>query len=373
MSASPFLKANPFSFKQSTRLNRPNNQLGYFQNHLISRRSYRTTSSIHQQEQSPSQQTQAQQPNAETFNAPNYPPQTDGVSGEEAGSPQFTVSRSEIEHFNKLGSTWWNEHGSFGLLHRMNPVRVRFLKERLLYDVSPSTSGSSAAEEPDETVENSHQFLAGKRVLDVGCGGGIFSEVLARLGAKVLGIDAAEDSVKAARLHAQSDPRLNPPSSPEPNLLYRHSSVESLLQSDNLQHRGHYDIVCAMEVIEHVENPAGFLTALAELTKPGGHIILSTISRTPLSRLLTITLAESNLPIIGVVPPGTHTYSKFVKPEELTDFFRGQLGWATSHERSDLEIRGSIYDPLAARWKLFPRDAFWGSWCNYFFGVKKPL
>lgn len=267
MSASPFLKVNPFSFIQSPRLNRPNNQLGYFKKHLIIRRSYRITGFIHQQDQSPFQQTQTQQLNAETSNTPTYPPQTNGVSGEEAGSSQFTVSRSEIEHFNKLGSTWWNEHGSFGLLHRMNPVRVRFLKERLLYDVSPSRSGSNAVEEPDETVENSHQFLAGKRVLDVGCGGGIFSEVLARLGAKVLGIDAAEDGVKAARLHAQSDPRLNPPSSPEPNLLYRHCSVESLLQSDNLKHRGHYDIVCAMEVIEHVENSAGFLTALAELTK----------------------------------------------------------------------------------------------------------
>ncbi|WAQ82496.1 hypothetical protein PtA15_2A813 [Puccinia triticina] len=252
---------------------------------------------------------------------------------QEPDSAQFTVSRSEIEHFNKLASTWWNEHGAFGLLHRMNPVRV----------------------------------------LDVGCGGGIFSEVLARLGAQVLGIDAAEDSIKAARLHAQSDPQLNPLSNPNPKLLYRHCSVESLLQSDNLHHHGRYDIVCAMEVIEHVENPAGFLTALAELTKPGGHIILSTISRTPLSKFLTITVAESNLPIVGIVPPGTHTYNKFIKPEELTEFFRGQLGWATSYERSDLETRGCTYDPLAARWKLFPRDAFWGQWCNYFFGVKKPL
>ncbi|OAV92679.1 hypothetical protein PTTG_07663 [Puccinia triticina 1-1 BBBD Race 1] len=292
---------------------------------------------------------------------------------QEPDSAQFTVSRSEIEHFNKLASTWWNEHGAFGLLHRMNPVRVQFIKERLLYDVSRIAESGSGEAESRSQGPASYDFLANKQVLDVGCGGGIFSEVLARLGAQVLGIDAAEDSIKAARLHAQSDPQLNPLSNPNPKLLYRHCSVESLLQSDNLHHHGRYDIVCAMEVIEHVENPAGFLTALAELTKPGGHIILSTISRTPLSKFLTITVAESNLPIVGIVPPGTHTYNKFIKPEELTEFFRGQLGWATSYERSDLETRGCTYDPLAARWKLFPRDAFWGQWCNYFFGVKKPL
>ncbi|PLW17522.1 hypothetical protein PCANC_07995 [Puccinia coronata f. sp. avenae] len=334
---------------------------------IIIPRSYHTARSIHQQHPA-SQQIAPQQPEAEAY----HKPQTNGRS-EGGPSSQFTVSKSEIEHFNKLGSTWWNEHGAFGLLHRMNPVRVQFLKERLLYDVSRSAAGTEAVEGSNDARMDSHAFLAGKRVLDVGCGGGIFSEVLARLGAQVLGIDAAEDSVKAARLHAQSDPQLNPLGNPDFTLLYSHCSVESLLQPDQLEHRGRYDIVCAMEVIEHVENPAGFLTALAELTKPGGHIILSTISRTPLSKLITITLAESNLPIIGIVPPGTHTYSKFIKPDELTDFFRGKLGWATSLERSDLEIRGSIYDPLAARWKLFPRDAFWGGWCNYFFGVKKPL
>ncbi|KAH9462340.1 hypothetical protein MJO28_002876 [Puccinia striiformis f. sp. tritici] len=307
----------------------------------------------------------------------------------EPTNSQYTVSRSEIDHFNKLGSTWWNEHGAFGLLHRMNPVRVQFIKERLLYDVSPPTTrtitndrNQSLEEESISDRQSSHDFLAGKRVLDVGCGGGIFSEVLARLGAKVLGIDAAEDSINAARLHAQSDPLLNlhgpqSNSNSEPNLLYRHCSVESLLEADQSEHRGKYDIVCAMEVIEHVENPAGFLTALTELTKPGGHIILSTISRTPLSRFLTITLAESQLPIIGIVPAGTHTYNKYIKPDELVEFFRGhdhhQLGWAQSHERSDLEVRGCFYDPLASKWILFNRDAFYAEWCNYFFGVKKPL
>lgn len=109
------------------------------------------------------------------------------------------------------------------------------------------------------------------------------------------------------------------------------------------------------------------------LTQPGGHIVLSTISRTPLSRFLAITLAESGLPIIGIVPPGTHTYEKFIKPEQIANYFRGELGWARSFERSELESRGSFYEPFSGRWALFPREAKWGQLCNYFLGVKKPL
>ncbi|KAG0144806.1 hypothetical protein CROQUDRAFT_672136 [Cronartium quercuum f. sp. fusiforme G11] len=292
-------------------------------------------------------------------------------------APTPTVSSEEIEHFNGLGSTWWDESGGFGLLHRMNPVRTQFIRERILWDVTPN------APAPKITLPG-HRFLTGKSVLDVGCGGGIFSEVLARLGGDVLGIDAAAGSIQAASAHASLDPKLNFQSMseeaeedaqdrvlPPSRLRYRHCSVEDLLKEGH--HHERYDLVCAMEVIEHVEDPHAFLTGLAQLTKPGGHVALSTISRTPLARFLTITLAESGLPLIGMVPPGTHTYDKFIKPEQLTEFFRSELGWARSLERSELETRGSFYEPFTGNWVLFPREAKWGEWVSYFFGVKKPL
>lgn len=303
-----------------------------------------------------------------------------------------TVSSSEVDHFNRLGSTWWHERGSFGLLHQMNPIRVQFIKDRLSNDrhfpLRPTrprgSTDSSSSDHHHHHPPDSFKFLTHRTVLDVGSGGGIFSEALARLGAQVLGIDAAEDSTRAARLHARSDPHFHPrlePSSdstdpsthPNPSLVYRCTSAEALLDDPTDPHRERYDLVCAMEVIEHVDHPFKFLTTLAELTKPGGHIVLSTISRTPVSRLLAITLAESGLPLIGIVPAGTHTYSKFIKPQELVDFFRQQLGWAQSHERSDLEIRGCLYNPLTSTWKLLPRDALSEGWCNYFLGVRKPL
>ncbi|EGG07007.1 uncharacterized protein MELLADRAFT_71815 [Melampsora larici-populina 98AG31] len=284
-----------------------------------------------------------------------------------------TVSPEEIKHFNSLASTWWDESGGFGLLHRMNPIRTQFIRERILYDVTPQSSLKL------ESPLNPNRFLSGQKVLDVGCGGGIFSEVLSRLGGDVLGIDAAAASIKVASSHASNDSKLNfqheaqleDLPNQENRLRYRHCSVEDLLKEDDQQEL--YDVVCAMEVIEHVEDPHAFLTGLAKLTKPGGHLILSTISRTPLARLLTIYLAESNLPFIGLVPPGTHTYEKFVKPEELTDFFRNRLGWAKSFERSELETRGSFYEPLTGHWNLFPREFVLGELVNYFFGVKKPL
>ncbi|MBW0492147.1 hypothetical protein O181_031862 [Austropuccinia psidii MF-1] len=292
-------------------------------------------------------------------------------------NPTTTISNSEINHFNQLSSIWWNETGPFSLLHRMNSVRVEFLRQRFLNDLFPKNFSNQSL---SSLNSQNYRFLNSKKVLDVGCGGGIFSEALARLGGNVLGVDAAQSCIEVAKQHAKVDHHLNPqhPKFDKSSKLngqidYLQSSIESLLQQEDNPHRNSYDLVCAMEVLEHVNDPLIFLKSLADLTKPGGHIVLSTISRTSLSRFLTITLAESNLPFIGIVPPGTHTYEKYIKPSELVHLFRDQLGWAQSYERSELEVRGCIYDPLGAKWRLFPRDAFWGEWCNYFFGVKKPL
>lgn len=225
--------------------------------------------------------------------------------------------------------------------------------------------------------------MKGLDVLDVGCGGGLLSESLARMGANTLGIDASESNIAVASVHSSADPNFSSgskASSGQGSLTYLHSSAETLL---HLQKR--YDVVCSMEVLEHVDNPAAFLSTCAELLKPGGHLFLSTISRTPLAYALTILLAED---ILRKVTSGTHTYSKFIKPMELVKFFRqyrstGKVDhpalsvspWISSSTylpRLQAELRGLIYNPFRARWILAPRDTWGALECNYLFWVRKP-
>ncbi|KAF5383192.1 hypothetical protein D9615_004910 [Tricholomella constricta] len=284
-----------------------------------------------------------------------------------------TINAEEIAHFSRLSSQWWDEQGEFAYLHRMNPVRVQFIQDKLL-EVSREHEG----EEAPPT-----RGLRGLDVLDVGCGGGLLSESLARLGANTLGIDASESNVKIAKLHSSADPRLE-------HLSYLNAPAESLLESSK-----RYDVVCSMEVLEHVDNPATFLSTCAELVKPGGHLFLSTIARTPLAYFLTIFLAED---ILRKVSRGTHTYSKFIKPTELVSFFQKHRSpsdgtvdpqylehatlpkpWISPQAspafppRVEAEVRGLIYHPLRAKWHLAPRDAWAATDCNYIFWVRKPF
>ncbi|GAA5875554.1 hypothetical protein JCM1840_003259 [Sporobolomyces johnsonii] len=281
---------------------------------------------------------------------------TSSAPSSSSSSNTNTISPDEIAHFSALSAHWWDPTGEFGLLHRMNPARVQFMRDSLL-----------RAEELPEA-----RWLEGRKVLDVGCGGGIFAESIARLGADTLAIDASSSNISVAQTHASRDPSFNLvnssipplPSSRQPAkrnpLEYRHCAAEDLVREGK-----QFDVVCAMEVIEHVEDPRGFLDCLSQLTKPGGFLLLSTISRTPLAQFLTITMAES---ILRLVTPGTHTYHKYIKPDELQAFFDDRGWWG-------MERRGCIYDPLAGRWRLLGEGELGGAGelVNYFAGVRKPL
>jgi 2-polyprenyl-6-hydroxyphenyl methylase/3-demethylubiquinone-9 3-methyltransferase len=199
-----------------------------------------------------------------------------------------TIDPAEAAHFGAMAADWWNPKGSSAMLHRLNPVRLRYLRER----IDAQWLGDAGGDETGFTP------LAGKRALDVGCGAGLLCEPLARLGATVTGIDAAAENVAVARAHAAQSGLA---------ITYRTGSVEDM-QGET------FDLVTSLEVIEHVTDPAGFIAGLAAALAPGGLLVLSTPNRTALSRLALITLGEG----LGRIPRGTHDWNKFLPPEALT-------------------------------------------------------
>lgn len=303
---------------------------------------------------------------------------------------ESTVNPDEIALFSKLSSQWWDEQGECKMLHRMNPVRVQFIREKMLEMQREDTDTDAQLDHP--------KALAGLKILDVGCGGGLLCESLTRLGGLTLGIDASASNVAIASLHAAADPGLRlipgpfvPTTTPArtSNLTYEHTSAEELLARGG---PAQFDVVCSMEVLEHVDNPRTFLSTCAQLVKPGGHLFLSTISRTPLAYALTILAAEH---VLRLVTPGTHTYAKYVRPDELLGFFQGfccpspgVLGdggagrpWISrlyngAPARTEAETRGIVYVPWTGAWALVPRGspgARWGEGCNYLLWVRRPL
>ena len=188
----------------------------------------------------------------------------------------------EVEQFAAQASDWWNPDGSEAMLHRLNPVRLAYIRDQV--------------DQHWSLDEHSLRPLAGKTALDVGCGAGLLAEPLARLGATVTAIDAAPELIDAAKVHAAGQGL---------QIDYRPIPVEDL--------PGQFDLVTSLEVVEHVADPAAFVKSLAARLAPGGLMILSTPNRTAWSRLLTITLAEG----VGAVPKGTHDFDKFLPPEQL--------------------------------------------------------
>ncbi|PZU08624.1 bifunctional 2-polyprenyl-6-hydroxyphenol methylase/3-demethylubiquinol 3-O-methyltransferase UbiG [Sphingomonas sp.] len=195
-----------------------------------------------------------------------------------------TINPSEAAFFGTLAAEWWDPKGSSAMLHKLNPVRLRYLRDR----IDAEWACDPRARRP----------LEGRRALDVGCGAGLLSEPLARLGARVTGLDAAAENVAVARAHAEGQGLA---------IDYRHGGVESLSGET-------FDLIVSMEVVEHVADPAGFVAAIAGALAPGGLVLLSTPNRTPLSKLALITLGEG----LGMVPKGTHDWSKFLTPDELS-------------------------------------------------------
>ncbi len=255
-------------------------------------------------------------------------------------SSTSSVNSTEISHFDKLASSWWDPYGSSRLLHQMNPLRHQFISS--CFESQPDTSLTSK-----------------RRFLDVGCGGGIFAESAARLHqtANVVGIDPSSEVISVAQEHARQDPQLMESG----RLEYRTQSVESL-PLPQLPHEL-FDVVTLFEVIEHVNQPAPFLTSCLPFVKPGGWLILSTIARTWTSWLTTKVVAED---VIGLVPKGTHDWDQYINEQELAKYFRHQEGWG-SH--AGLRSLGCMYVP-GVGWKFMAGGERWG---NYFLGVRRDV
>jgi 2-polyprenyl-6-hydroxyphenyl methylase / 3-demethylubiquinone-9 3-methyltransferase len=227
--------------------------------------------------------------------------------------PGSTVDAEEVARFSALAATWWDPGGDMGMLHKFNPVRLSFIKE--------------AACRQFKRDGKRLDSLAGLRILDIGCGGGILSEPLARLGAAVVGADPAVPNIEAARLHA---------SAAGLTIDYRATTAEALADAGE-----RFDVVLAMEVVEHVADLGLFVQRCAEMVKPGGLMITATINRTLKSFALAIVGAEY---ILRWLPRGTHQWDKFVTPDELEAAME-------RHGLSVVDETGVIYHLLADRWQ----------------------
>ncbi len=241
------------------------------------------------------------------------------IMGSEKTTAQAkSVNPDEIEHFSAMADTWWDPNGPFKPLHRLNPTRIKFVRDQICDHFS---------RDPYEEAP-----LKGLRILDIGCGGGLLSEPITRLGADVVGADAAEKNIKTARIHAEKmDLKID----------YRHITAEELAEAGEK-----FDVILNMEVIEHVADISSFLTACHQLLKDDGCMTLSTINRNIKSWAMAIAGAEY---ILRWLPVGTHDWNKFLKPSELADY-------ALNTGFSIKIISGMVYNPFTTDWSLDSHD-----------------
>lgn len=224
-----------------------------------------------------------------------------------------SVDPAEIARFEAMAAEWWDPTGKFKPLHKFNPVRLAWIRERLVAHFGRDAESLAP--------------FAGLRVLDIGCGGGLVAEPMARLGADVVGVDASERNVEIARTHArQSGVAVD----------YRAGTAEALLAAGES-----FDVVLSLEVVEHVADPAAFLATCATLVRPGGALVVATINRTPQAFALAIVGAEY---ILRWLPRGTHSWSKFVRPSEVAAALR-PTGVVLR------ELAGMSYNPLKDSWR----------------------
>lgn len=225
-----------------------------------------------------------------------------------------TINAEEVERFSKIAQEWWDENGKFRPLHKFNPVRLAYIKQKICQYFSRDVKALDA--------------LKGLRVLDIGCGGGLLCEPLARLGAKIVGADAAEKNIKVAMLHAKEEGL---------QIDYRATTAERLASEGEK-----FDVVLNMEVVEHVDNVPLFLQACAEMVKPGGLMFVATLNRSWKAFLLAIIGAEY---ILNWLPKGTHSYKKFLQPSELKALLQAQ-------KMEVVDESGVQYNPLLDKWHL---------------------
>ncbi|XP_053143666.1 ubiquinone biosynthesis O-methyltransferase, mitochondrial isoform X3 [Hemicordylus capensis] len=226
-----------------------------------------------------------------------------------------TVDSKEIKKFQLLAHKWWDEQGEYAALHSMNDIRVPFIRDTVL------------------NIRNDHQLgspLSGMKILDVGCGGGLLTEPLGRLGASVTGIDPLEDNVRIAEQHKSYDPIL------AKRIQYKSCTLEDIVEEASET----FDVVVASEVVEHVADVEMFIRCCGEVLKPEGSLFITTINKSQLSYYLGIVVAET---ILGIVPAGTHDWEKFIAPEELERLLESN-GFLVK------TVKGMLYNPLFRSW-----------------------